>query len=186
MDFRIPLEKIINIEHEIFEDVKLIDDELMKINKSWCKTVHCDQNYKECISNIVEGKDEGYSYLAERMGLFRQKKFTLFALHKKFKNTMKNLAEKDNNLKRDASNFFKAVFGIPNSNDYKNLINNLNLLRNSQNSLVNDMQKLAGSLNITQTVLRKHRVELDELHTSLNRFKARLSTINKELIYLFK
>ena len=28
-------------------------------------------------------------------------------------NTMNNLAEKDNNLKRDASNFFKAVFGIP-------------------------------------------------------------------------
>ena len=75
-----------------------------------------------------------------------------------------NLAEKDKNFKRDASNFFKAVFGIPSSNDYKNLINNLNLLRNSKNSLVNDMQKLAGRLIIRQTVLRKHRVELDELH----------------------
>ena len=99
---------------------------------------------------------------------------------------MKNLAEKDNNLKRDASNFFKAVFGITSSDDYKNLVNNLNLLRNLQNNLVNDMQKLAGSLNITQMVLRKHRVELDDLHTSLDRFKARLSTINEELIYLFK
>ena len=151
-----------------------------------CKTAHPDQNYKECISNIVEEKDEGYSYLAERMGLFRQRKFTLFTLHEKFENTMKNLAEKDNNLKRDASDFFKAVFGIPSSNDYKNLINNLNLVRNSQNSLVNDTRKMAGSLNMIQTVLRKHRVELDELHTSLNRFKARLSLINKELIYLFK
>ena len=138
MELRIPIEKIINIKHEIFEDVKLVDDELTKINKSWCETVHPDQNYKKCISNIVEGKDEGYSYLAGRMGLFRQKKFILFALHEKFGNTMKNLAEKDNNLKRDASNFFKAVFGIPSSNDYKNLINNLNLLSNSQNSLVND------------------------------------------------
>ena len=56
VDFRIPLEKIINIEHEIFEDVKLIDDELTKINKSWCKTVHPDKNYKECISNLLEEK----------------------------------------------------------------------------------------------------------------------------------
>ena len=76
---------------------------------------------------------------------------------KNSENTMNNLAEKDNNLKRDASNFFKAVFGIPSSDDYKNLVNNLNLLQNFQNSLVNDTQKLAGSLNITQTVLRKHR-----------------------------
>ena len=66
MDFRIPLEKIINIEHEMFEDVKLIDDKLTKINKSWCETVHPDQNYNECISNIVREKDEGYFYLAER------------------------------------------------------------------------------------------------------------------------
>ena len=170
----------------MFEDVKLIDDELTKINKSWCETVHPDQNYNECISNIVTGKDEGYSYLAERMELFRQKKFTLFDLHEKFKNTMNNLAKKDNNLKRDASNFFKAVFGIPSSDDYKNLVNNLNSFRNLQNSLVNDMWKLAGSLNITQMVLRKHWVELDDLQISLDRFKAGLSTINEELIYLFK
>ena len=110
----------------------------------------------------------------------------LFDLHEKFKNIMNNLAKKDNNLKRDASNFFKVVFGIPNSDDYKNLVNNLNLLWNFQNSLVNDMQKLTGSLNITQTVLRRHRVELGDLHTSLNRFKARLSAINEELTYLFK
>ena len=60
------------------------------------------------------------------MELFRQKKITLINLHEKFENTMDNLAEKDNNLKRDASNCFKAVFGIPSSNDYKNLVNNLN------------------------------------------------------------
>ena len=122
----------------MFEDVKLIDDKLTKINGSWCETVHPDKKFSECISDIVKRKDEGYSYLAERMELFRQKKITLFNLHKKFENTMNNLAEKDNNLKRDASNFFKAVFGIPSSNDYKNMVNNLNLLRNFQNTLVND------------------------------------------------
>ena len=78
MDFKIPLEKIINIEHEMFEDVKLIDDELTKINKSWCETVHPDKKFSECVSNIVKRKDEGYSYLAERMELFKQKKITLF------------------------------------------------------------------------------------------------------------
>ena len=113
----------------MFEDVKLIDDELTKINNSWCETVHPDKKFSECVSNIGKRKDEGYSYLAERMELFRQKKITLFNLHEKFENTMDNLAKKDNILKRDASNFFKAVFGIPSSNDYKNLVNNLNLLR---------------------------------------------------------
>ena len=78
MDFKIPLEKIINIKHEMFEDVKLIDDELTKINKRSCETVHPDKGSNECISNIVKGKDEGYSYLAEGMELFRQKKITLF------------------------------------------------------------------------------------------------------------
>ena len=38
VDFKFPLEKIINIKHEMFEDVKLIDDELIKINDSWCET----------------------------------------------------------------------------------------------------------------------------------------------------
>ena len=45
---------------------------------------------------------------------------------------------------------------------------------------------MTGGLNITQTVLRKQRAELGDLHTSLNRFKARLSAINEELTYLFK
>ena len=35
-------------------------------------------------------------------------------------------------------------------------------------------------------VLRKHRVELDDLQTSLLGFKNRLHVINEELIYLFK
>ena len=39
---------------------------------------------------------------------------------------------------------------------------------------------------MTQTVLRKHRAELGDLHTSLNRFKSRLSAIDEELTYLFK
>ena len=170
----------------MFEDVKLIDDELIKINNSWCETVHSGMKASECIFHIVKGEDEGYTYLAERMELFRQKKTTLLDLHAKFENTMENLAEKDKNLKRDASNFFKAVFGIPSSNDYKNLVNNLNLLRNSQNTLVNDTQKLARGLNLTQIVLRKHKVELDDLHTSLPKLKARLSAINEELIYSLK
>ena len=105
------LEKILNIEYEIFEDVKLIDGELTKINSSWCEAVHSDMKHSNCYFHIVKGEDEGYNYLAERMGLFTQKKATLFDLHTKFKNTMDILAEKDNNLKRDASNFFKAVFG---------------------------------------------------------------------------
>ena len=113
MDFKIPLEKILNIEHEMFEDVKLIDDELTKINKSWHETVHPDKRSSECISSIVKEKDEGYSYLAERMELFRQKKITLFNLHDKFENTMDKLAKKDNNLKRDASNFLKLFLAYP-------------------------------------------------------------------------
>ena len=43
-----------------------------------------------------------------------------------------------------------------------------------------------GGLNLTQMVLRKHRVELNDLRTSLLGFKNRLHVINKELIYLFK
>ena len=78
------------------------------------------------------------------MELFRQKRLTLSGLHEKFRNMLESLSKKDNNLKRDASNFFKAVFGIPSSNDYINLVNNLNLLWNSQNPLVNDTRKLAG------------------------------------------
>ena len=35
-------------------------------------------------------------------------------------------------------------------------------------------------------MLRKHRRELDDLHTSLLGFKNRLHVINEELIYLFK
>ena len=62
----------------------------------------------------------------------------LFDLHKKLKNILDSLSRKDNDLKRDASNFFKAVFGIPSSNDYKDLVDNLNLLWNSQNTLIND------------------------------------------------
>ena len=68
----------------------------------------------------------------------------------------------------------------------KTLVNNLNILRNSQNTLINDTQKLAGGLNLTQLVLRSHRRELNDLHTSLLGFKNRLHVINEELIYLFK
>ena len=138
MDFGIPLEKIINIEHEMFKDVQLIGDELIKINESWCEVIHPDKKASDCITDIHKQKDEGYTYMSERMELFRQKRIMLFNSHKKFKNILDSLSRKDNDLKRDASNFFKAVFGIPSSNDYKNLVNNLNLLQNSQNTLIND------------------------------------------------
>ena len=91
--------------------------------------------------------------MSERMELFGQKKIMLFESHERFNNILGRLSRKDNDLKRDVSNFFKAVFGIPSSGDYKNLVNNLNLLRNSQNTLINDTQKLAGGLNLTQLVL---------------------------------
>ena len=185
MDFRILLEKLINVEHEMFEDVQLIGEELIKINASWCEVVHPDKKASDCITDICKQKDEGYTYMSERMELFRQKRITLFKSHERFKNILGRLSRKDNDLKRDVSNFFKAVFGIPSSGDYKNLVNNLNLLQNSQNTLINDTWKLAGGLNLTQLVLRKHRMELDDLHTSLLGFKNSLHVINEELIYLF-
>ena len=155
VDFRIPLEKIINIEHEMFEDVQLIGDELIKINDSWCEVVHPDKRASDCTADICKQKDEGYTYMSERMELFRQKRIMLFNSHENFKNILDSLSRKDNDLKRDASNFFKAVFGIPSSNEYKNLVNNLNLLWNSQNTLINDTRKLAGGLNLTQDGAKK-------------------------------
>ena len=143
MDFRIPLEKLIHVEHEMFKDVQLIGDKLIKINESWCEVVHPDKKANDCIIDILKQNDEGYTHMSERMELFRQKKITLFRSHERFNNMLGRLSRKDNDLKRDASNFFKAVFGIPSSSDYKNLVNNLNILRNSQNTLINDIQKLA-------------------------------------------
>ena len=99
---------------------------------------------------------------------------------------LNNLSRKDRMIKRDASNFFKAVFGIPSSNDYKNLVNNLSLLKNSHNSLVNDTRKLAGSLNLTHMVLKKHQGELDKLRTSLVGFQTRLFVINDALTSLLE
>ena len=68
----------------------------------------------------------------------------------------------------------------------KHLVNNLNLLKNSQNTLVNDTRKLAGSLNLTQMVLKKHQGELDKLRTSLIGFQTRLFVINNALTYLLE
>ena len=72
---------------------------------------------------ILKQKDEGYTHMLERMELFRQKKISLFESHERFNNILGRLSRRDNDLKRDASNFFKAVFGIPSSGDYKNLVN---------------------------------------------------------------
>ena len=176
VDFRIPLEPIMCFEPALFEDIKLIDDELTKINETWCEVVYATKIHpihatktrplkklSECRAVIHNHKDRQYTYLAERMELFRQKRVTILDLHSQFKTILDNLSRKDRMIKRDASNFFKAVFGIPSSNDYKNLVNNLNLLKNSHNSLVNDTRKLAGSLNLTHLVLKKHQGELNKL-----------------------
>ena len=40
VDFRIPLEPIMRFKPEMFEDIKLIADELTKINETWCEVVH--------------------------------------------------------------------------------------------------------------------------------------------------
>ena len=74
VDFRIPLEKLIHVEHEMFEDVQLIGDELIKINESWCKVVHPNKKANDCITDILKQKDEGYTHMSERMELFGQKK----------------------------------------------------------------------------------------------------------------
>ena len=163
VDFRIPLETIMHFGPEMFENVKWINDELIKINETWCEVVHANKKLAECHSDIRQQKDEKYTYLAERIELFRQKRITIFNLHEQFKTILDNLSRKDRMIKRDASSFFKAVFGILSSHDYKNLVNNLNLLKNLQNTLVNDTRKLAGSLNLTQMVLKKHEGELDKL-----------------------
>ena len=171
---------------EIFEDVKWIDDELTKINETWCEVVHATKKLAECHSDTHQQKDEKYTSLAERVELFRQKRITLFDLHEQFKTILDNLSRKDRMIKRDASNFFKAVFGIPSSHDYKNLVNNLNLLKNLQNTLVNDTRKLAGSLNLTQMVLKKHEGELDKLQMSLVGFQSRLFVISDKLTFLLE
>ena len=57
----------------MFEDVKLINDKLTKINKSWCETIHPDKRSSECISNIIKGKDEGYSYSGWKNGAVQTK-----------------------------------------------------------------------------------------------------------------
>ena len=128
VDFRIPLEPIMRFEPEMFEDIKLIDDELTKINETWCEVVHATKIHpihateihstkklSECHADIRNHKDRQYTYLAERMELFRQKRVTIFDLHSQFKMILDNLSRKDRMIKRDASNFFKAVFGIPSS-----------------------------------------------------------------------
>ena len=117
---------------------------------------------------------------------YSDKRVTIFDLHSQLKMILDNLSRKDRMIKRDASNFFKAVFGIPSSNDYKNLVNNLNLLKNSHNSLVNDTRKLAGSLNLTHMVLKKHQGELDKLQMSLVGFQTRLFVINNALTSLLE
>ena len=108
VDFRIPLETIMHFEPEMFENVKWIDDELTKINETWCEVVHANKKLAECHSDIHQQKDEKYTYLAQRIELFRQKRITIFDLHEQFKTILDNLSRKDRMIKRDASNFFKV------------------------------------------------------------------------------
>ena len=105
---------------------------------------------------LKKGEDESYNYLHEKMDVFVQKRASMFQLHTKFKNIIGALMQNDSGPKRDASEFFKAVFGILCKIYYKNLVNYLELLRNSHESLINDTQRLAKSMNFTQTVLWKH------------------------------
>ena len=186
-------------EPELFKDINLIDDELTKINETWCEMVHAvklhprhatkvqaTKELSECHDDIRDHGDRQYAYLTERLELFRQKRVTIYNLHSQFKIILDRLSRKERMVKRDASNFFKAVFGIPSSNDYKNLVNNLNLLKNSHNSLINDTRKLAGGLNLTHLVLKKHQGELDKLRTSLVGFQTRLSATDDALINLLE
>ena len=184
---------------ELFKDINLIDDELTKINDTWCEMVHAvklhprhatkvqaTKELSECHADIRDHGDRQYAYLTERLELFRQKRVTIYNLHSQFKIILDRLSRKERMVKRDASNFFKAVFGIPSSNDYKNLVNNLNLLKNSHNSLINDTRKLAGGLNLTHLVLKKHQGELDKLRMSLVGFQTRLSATDDALINLLE
>ena len=113
VDFRIPLETIMHFEPEMFEDVKLIDDELIKINETWCTVVHANKKLAECHSDIHKQKDEKYTYLAERMELFRQKRITIFDLHVQFKMILDNLPRKDKMTARYAKNCLEKVRSIP-------------------------------------------------------------------------
>ena len=70
-----------HFEPEMFEDVKLIDDELIKINETWCEVVHATKKLSECHSDIRKQKDEKYTYLAERMELFRQKRILRYLIY---------------------------------------------------------------------------------------------------------
>ena len=49
----------------MFEDVKLINDELTRINDTWCEVVHTKKKLNECNSDIHNKKDEGHIYLTE-------------------------------------------------------------------------------------------------------------------------
>ena len=97
VDFRIPLDPVMRFEPEMFQDIKLIDDELTKINETWCEVVHATKLHprqatkiqatkalSECHSDIRNHGDRQYAYLAERLELFRQKRVTIFDLHSQF------------------------------------------------------------------------------------------------------
>ena len=99
VDFRIPLETVMRFKSEMFGDIKLIDDDLTKINETWCEVVHATKIHatkklSECHSDICQQKDRQYTYLAERMELFKQKRITIFDLHSQFKMILDNLSRK--------------------------------------------------------------------------------------------
>ena len=79
----------------------------MKLGVKWYTA---NKKLAECHSDIRKQKDEKYTYLAEIMELFRQKRITIFDLHIQFKMILDNLSRKDKMIKRDASNFFQGSF----------------------------------------------------------------------------
>ena len=108
MDFRIPLEPIMRFEPELFKDINLIDDELTKINETWCKMVHAvklhprhtakvqaAKELSECHNDIRAHGDRQYAYLTERLELFREKRVTIYNLHLQFKTILDRLSKKE-------------------------------------------------------------------------------------------
>ena len=101
-------------EPELFKDINLIDDELTKINETWCKMVHAvklhprhatkvqaTKELSECHADIRDHGDRQYAYLTERLELFRQKRVMIYNLHSQFKNnTGQAVQERANGQKR--------------------------------------------------------------------------------------
>ena len=97
---------------ELFTDINLIDDELTKINETWCEMVHAvklhprhatkvqaTKELSECHDDIRAHGDRQYAYLTERLELFRQKRVMIYNLHSQFKIILDRLSRKERMVK---------------------------------------------------------------------------------------